>query len=169
VTPIAALVVTLAMMLVEQQRSRRNEGLLRARGAAEPTGDVYRTMAWAYPGAFVLMTTEGLYAGNGIATAPSWLALAGVVTFVAAKALKYWAIASLGTRWTFRVLVIPGAPLVAHGPYAVVRHPNYLAVVGEMIGFALLVRAPVTAVISVIGFGLLLRRRISVEECALRT
>jgi len=163
VIALAALLISLAIMLGEQQRSRANERILRARGAVEPDGDVYRAMALAYPGAFVAMALEGLYRGRP--SAP--LVVAGVVTFAAAKLLKYWAIASLGTRWTFRVLVIPGVPLVAHGPYAVMRHPNYVAVVAEMIGFALLVRAPVTGALAVVGFGLLLLRRIAVEERAL--
>jgi methyltransferase len=84
-----------------------------------------------------------------------------------AKALKFWAIATLGPRWTFRVLVPPGAPLVTGGPYAWVRHPNYLAVIGEFVSFAILVGAPLTGLGSVIGFGALLRRRIRVEERAL--
>ena len=163
--PMAVRGATWVMMLVEQQRSAGNERFLRARGAVEPAGDVYRTMRWAYPGAFLLMTSEAMYAGG---EGPR-LVLAGIVTFIAAKALKYWAIASLGSRWTFRVLVIPGAPLVARGPYAVLRHPNYIAVVAEMIGFALALGALLTGAISIVGFGLLLRRRIAVEEGALRT
>jgi methyltransferase len=158
-----ALVVALAMMFGEQQRSRANERILRASGAVEAENDVYKTMSWAYPATFVSMSLEGMYAGRGAAP----LLVAGAVVFIAAKFLKYWAIASLGTRWTFRVLTITGTPLVSHGPYAVVRHPNYIAVVGEMLGFALLVQAPVTGALSVVGFTMLLRRRIVVEERAL--
>jgi isoprenylcysteine carboxyl methyltransferase (ICMT) family protein YpbQ len=47
------------------------------------------------------------------------------------------------------------------------RHPNYLAVVGEIVGMALLVSAPVTGVLSFLGFGWLLTRRIAVEDRAL--
>lgn len=162
--PAVALLVALATMLAEQQRSRTNERVLRSSGAVEATGDVYRMMAWAYPGTFLVMAAEGVYSREG---SVSWV-IAGTATFVIAKLLKYWAIASLGTRWTFRVLVLPGAPLVMRGPYAFVRHPNYIAVVGEIVGFALLVHAPLTGVVSVLGFGLLLRRRIRVEERALR-
>ena len=43
--------------------------------------------------------------------------VAGAIVFALAKAIKYWAIATLGPRWTFRVLVPPGSPLVHHGPY----------------------------------------------------
>jgi len=92
----------------------------------------------------------------------------GLAIFGVAKLLKYWAIMSLGPRWTFRVLVLPGAPLVTRGPYAWVRHPNYIAVIGELIGFAVLVGAPGTAVVVIYLFARLLRRRMKIEDRALR-
>ena len=77
--------------------------------------------------------------------------------------------ASLGTRWTFRVLIVPDAPLVGTGPYAVLRHPNYVAVVGELLSMALLVGAVISGPIAVLLFGLLLRQRIRLEDRALRS
>ena len=91
----------------------------------------------------------------------------GVVVFGAAKILKLWAIASLGRRWSYRVLVLPAAPLISTGPYARVRHPNYAAVLGEIAGFALITGARITGVLSLIVFSLLLRKRIATEERAL--
>jgi methyltransferase len=160
--PVAACLAILLVMLAELDVSRKHDRLLRSRHAWEPPGDVYRLMAWAYPLTFVAMTGEAVIAG------PRWprvMAL-GVGILVAAKLVKFWAIAALGDRWTFRVLIVP-EPLVATGPYAFVRHPNYIAVIGELLGFALLVGAPVAGAVSLIGFGELLRRRIAVEERAL--
>ena len=94
--------------------------------------------------------------------------LAGALLLTASKALKFWAIVSLGWRWTFRVLVVPGAPLVDHGPYAVLRHPNYVAVIGELVSMAVLVNASVTGPLVMVLFSVLLRSRISVENRALR-
>lgn len=155
--------VVFVLMLAELRLSRRNERALRARGAVEPSGDVYRTMAWAYPVGFVAMAIEGALAGRspGAATA------VGALVFCSGKALKYWAVSSLGPRWTFRVLVVPGGTLVKTGPYALMRHPNYLGVMGELVGVALLVGAAVTGVLAAIGFGYVLRRRIAIEERAL--
>jgi methyltransferase len=45
---------------------------------------------------------------------------------------RVWVIATLGRRWTTRIIVLPGAPLVHSGPYRFCRHPNYLIVAGEM-------------------------------------
>lgn len=153
----------LLMMLVELQLSRFNERRLRTMGAVEPAADVYRTMVWAYPLSFVVMAMEGALVGPepGIAT------MIGAALLGVSKALKFWAIASLGTRWTFRVLVPPGVPSVASGPYAWVRHPNYVAVIGELVSMALLVGARVTGPVAMLLFALLIRRRIAVEEASL--
>jgi methyltransferase len=162
-TAAVALVVALLLMLAEQRRSRGNEIALRRAGATEPPDDVYRAMAWVYPATFVAMAIEGAWSGGSRSSL--W---AGVIIFTAAKLLKYWAIASLGPRWTFRVLVPPEAPLVSSGPYSWVHHPNYVAVVGELVGFAAIAGAPATGAVSVVLFGWLLRRRIAVEDRALR-
>jgi len=100
------------------------------------------------------------------AGADAWFA-AGLVVFAAAKALKYWAIASLGPRWTFRVLVPPGSARTVSGPYRWLAHPNYVAVTGELAGVAVAMHALVSGPLAVAGFGWLMLRRISIEEKAL--
>lgn len=151
------------MMLAELRISRANERALCARGAIEPPRDVYRLMAWIYPLAFAGMAVEGAIR----ATPPSDAAVLGGLVFAGAKAVKFWAMATLGERWTFRVLVLPGTPLIETGPYAYIRHPNYVGVLGELGGFALLVAAPLTGLTSVSVFAVLIARRIQVEEEAL--
>jgi len=160
---IAAFAVIAALMLGEMRLSRRNERALQAAGAVEADGDVYRAMQWAYPGAFAAMAIEGLLRGG-----PGELLLAaGAAVFTASKALKYWAIASLGASWSFRVLVVPGLPLVTTGPYRLLRHPNYVGVAGELVGSAMLFGAPIAGVLGTLFFAELLRRRIKVENRAL--
>lgn len=161
-----ALLTLLAITLVmagEAALSAYNESVLRSRGAFEPPDDVYATMRWAYPACFVAMALEGALFGPS----PGNVLAGGLAVFGAAKALKLWAISSLGLRWTFRVLVLPNAPLVASGPYRLMRHPNYLAVIGELVGAAMIVWAPVSGVLSVAGFGYLMARRVAVEDRAL--
>jgi methyltransferase len=159
----AMLAAVIAVMAGEAVLSGHNAALLRARGAVEPPGDPHRVMQWAYPLTFVVMALEGAFRGP----APPAVLGAGLVVFGLAKALKAWAITSLGTRWSYRVLVPPGEPPVVAGPYRVMRHPNYLAVCGEIIGMALVVGAPISGVAAFLGFGSLLRRRIAVEDRAL--
>ena len=52
--------------------------------------------------------------------------------FVAIEIFRVWVLATLGPRWTTRIIVLPGAPLVRRGPYRFVNHPNYLVVVLEI-------------------------------------
>ena len=151
-------------MAVEARRASANERAQRARGGLEPAGDVYALMRVAYPGAFLAMFVEGVWR----TPPPNTVIVAGAVLFMAAKGLKWWAILSLGPFWTFRVIVVPGARLVAGGPYRWLRHPNYVGVMGELGGVALMTGALVSGVVGIAAFGLLVVRRILIEERALR-
>jgi methyltransferase len=157
--------VVFVPMLIEARRAASNEIAQRERGGIEAQGDVYNAMRVVYPVAFLLMIAEGALRGSAsIAVATS-----GLVLFAAAKTLKWWAILTLGEFWTFRVIVVPRAPLVTNGPYHLIRHPNYVAVFGELLSVALMTGARLTGPIAVVGFGLLILRRIGVEEKALRS
>jgi len=159
----AAAVVVVMFLLVEAVRAARNERGQIAHGGLEPPGDVYKMMRVAYPGAFLLMLAEGF----ARAPTPSALLGAGALIFASAKALKWWAILSLGPAWTFRVIVVPGAQLVTGGPYRWLRHPNYVAVAGELVGVALICDARITGPIAVVLFSSLMLKRIAVENRAL--
>ena len=161
-----AFVTLLAMLLImagEAVLSRFNETLLRGKGAVEPPGDVIGIMRWAYPLSFLAMFVEGALTGPSPREVLLWgLALLGV-----AKALKLWAMTTLGSRWTYRVLVLPNAPLITAGPYRFVSHPNYIAVIGEIASVAMIVWAPISGVLATIGFGSLIVNRIRLEDKAL--
>ena len=157
------LLLAFGPMLLEARRSRINERALRAAGAFEPPGDVYPLMQVAYPACFVAMIGEAWFGG---AVPPQSLPL-GAAIFGAGKALKYWAIHTLGPRWTFRVLVPPSSSRTLAGPYRFLRHPNYIGIAGELLGFALFAGAPVTGTAALLVFGALLVARIRVEERAL--
>lgn len=156
-------ILVFGVLLVESGRAARNERTQRARGGIEPPGDVYVLMRVAYPAAFLAMLAEGFLRGR---PAP-WLVASGAALFVLAKALKWWAISALGQAWTFRVIVVRGAALAVSGPYRFIRHPNYVAVVGELVAIALLCGARVTGPAAVAAFALLILRRVVVENRAL--
>jgi methyltransferase len=165
--PAVALAVIVGFMLAEGRASSANVRRLREAGAIEPSGDVYLALALLYPAAFVIMGLEGLWrAAHDVqraTTGPSWVA-SGVLLFAASKALKYWAIRTLGVRWSFRVMVLPGAPLVQAGPYRYVDHPNYVAVVGELVGAAMMMEAQVTGPLMTAAFGVALWARVRFES-----
>ena len=168
--PLVTLAVIVGMLLAETRLSRRHEELLQQRGAVRPPGDVYAVMALAYPLGFVAMGIEGAVRAAttpptidvSTSLAPGFF-LSGALLFAASKALKYWAMGALGTRWTFRVYVLPGLPLVESGPYQYVSHPNYIAVVGELAGTAMMMGARMTGPVVLAGFGLILALRIRFE------
>jgi len=156
-------VVVFVTMLIEALRAARHERAQLARGGVEPRGDVYRVMRVVYPLAFAAMLAEGVARGS---PRPPVVA-AGAFVFAAAKGIKWWAILALGPSWTFRVVVVPGARLVTRGPYRWLRHPNYAGVMGELVGVALMAGAPVSGVAALTVFGLLIKKRIVVDERAL--
>jgi methyltransferase len=162
---IAAITVLASLLIMagEAVLSAFNEKQLRARGAIEPDGDVISLMRFAYPAAFVAMGIEGALTGPS----PRDILIIGLALFGLAKALKVWAISSLGPKWSYRVLVVPGDPLVATGPYQFISHPNYLAVVGEIVSVAAIVWAPITGTLAAFGFGWLMILRMRVEDRAL--
>ena len=155
--------VVLGPLLCEWWVSTRNERELRARGAVEPGGDVFALMQVLYPGSFLAILLESALRDPSRDTAVA----AGFTVFLGAKILKYWAITTLGVRWTFRVLVPPASTVVTGGPYRLVRHPNYVAVIGELVGAALIGHAIVAGPLVVTVFGVLILLRIRVEERAL--
>lgn len=99
--------------------------------------------------------------GGDLATTwPLWLTF-----FLAAQALCYWCIATLGRRRNTRIIVLPGVPRSTRGPYRYLRHQNYLAVTVEMICGPLVFGGWVTALAAGLANAwLLLAVRIPAEE-----
>jgi methyltransferase len=93
---------------------------------------------------------------------PIWLA-----GFIVLQAARLWVIASLGRRWTTRVIVLPGAAPVARGPYRWLRHPNYAVVILEIAVVPLALRLPLFALVFSVANAALLAYRIGVENQAL--
>ncbi len=157
------LVLAFLPLAFEARLAARHDRALRSAGAIEPADDVYRWMQIVYPAAFLAMSVEAAIRQ----VEPNDAFAAGIGVFVLGKAIKYWAIATLGSRWTFRVLVPPSSSLITHGPYRYLRHPNYVGVIGELAGLALAARATISGPVSVALFAALIVLRIRVEERAL--
>ena len=160
----AFLGVLAAERAVELSLSLHNAKAARAAGAIEAGRGHYPVMVAFHSLFLVSCASEVLLAHRTFPGALGWTAF-GVA--LAAQALRYWAVTSLGVRWNTRVLVWPGMPPVTSGPYRFLRHPNYLAIILEMVAVPLVYGAWVTAVVFSIGNVLLLRVRIRSEEEAL--
>ena len=90
-----------------------------------------------------------------------------LIGFAAMQGLRLWVLATLGERWTTRIIVLPGAPLVAAGPYKYLSHPNYAVVVGEIALLPLALHLPWLALLFTILNAAVLFIRIRVEARAL--
>jgi len=161
--PLIAFIVVFGAMLGEARLSTAHERVLLTKGAQVVPDASYSWMRVAYPAGFLAVCLEGWWRQ---APWSGWAAL-GIAIFALGKLVKYVAIATLGTRWSFRVLVVPGAPLVGDGIYRVLRHPNYVGVAGEVLGAGLWLQAPITGTLFAVTFGLILAWRIRIEERAL--
>jgi methyltransferase len=91
-----------------------------------------------------------------------WLAL-----FVLVEMGRIWVLATLGERWTTRIIVLPGAPLVNSGPYRFTDHPNYLVVVAEILVLPLVFGLWQTALVFTLLNAAMLAVRIREENRAL--
>ena len=151
--------------IFEMALSARNARLALARGGIEAESRAfYLAMVVAHVAFLAAGPIEVLLFGRPflppVAIVATWIVMLTM-------ALRYWAILSLGERWNTRVIVIPGLPAVASGPYRFVRHPNYVAVAIEVAVLPLVHCAWVTALVATAGNALLLAARIRHEERAL--
>lgn len=150
--------------LLELRVASRNRKALLARGAVEVGAGHYPWMVALHTAFLVACPLEVLALGR-----PFFLPLAipMLILLALAAALRFWVIATLDGRWTTRILVLPGAPPVAGGPFRFLRHPNYLAVILEILALPLVHRAWITAIAFTVANAWLLKVRIAAEERAL--
>ena len=151
-----------AERLFELVLSRRNAARAIARGGRESGLGHFPLMVVLHSGFLISCALES--AVRPFPGALGWTALA-IALF--AQGLRYWAVASLGDRWNVRVIVVPGDTPVQRGPYRLVRHPNYAAVVLEMAAVPLIHGCWWTAGVFSALHAVVLRIRIRAEEAAL--
>lgn len=139
---------------------RRNRRILAARGGKEFFPESYPAMVSLHVLFLVSLAVES-HPWRVPADGLTWGCLAA---FAAVTIVRYWTIATLGNRWTTRIVVVPGSRVVRSGPYRFLRHPNYLVIVLEFFLLPLLLRAPFTLAAFSVANLFVLRRRIRLEE-----
>lgn len=150
--------------LVELVVSRRHARLALARGGIESGAQHFPVMAATHALFLVSCALEPLLFDR---VATPLLSIPALVIVVAAQGLRWWAVLTLGERWNVRIIVVPGDAPVDGGPYRFVRHPNYLAVIAELMALPLVHGAYVTALVFSLANLALLAVRIPAEERAL--
>lgn len=150
--------------LFELRLSKRNAARALARGGVETGQRHFRVMALVHTAFLFACAAEVLVLRRAFPGALGFVALGFAV---GAQMLRYWAIRSLGDRWNVRIIFVPGDEPVTRGPYRYLRHPNYVAVIIEMVAVPLVHGAIWTAVVFSAANAALLFVRIRAEERAL--
>jgi methyltransferase len=132
------LALVTAQRLGELVLSRYNTSKLLARGAIEVGAGHYPLIVSVHAAWLIALWIWGR--GESVN-------LVALAVFIALQGLRVWIIATLGARWTTRIIVLPGEPLVASGPYRYMSHPNYAVVAAEIATLPLALHLPVLALI----------------------
>ena len=169
-TTLTAFLVVVLLVAVERLAelvvSRRNAAWSLSRGGVETGQGHYPVMVVLHTGFLVAMLAEAVVRRPDVPAALAWSMLVAVV---AAQALRWWCIATLGRRWNTRVIVVPGLSPVRSGPYRWLSHPNYVAVVVEGVALPLVHASWVTALVFTVANAALLTVRLRAENAALAT
>jgi len=155
---VAVLAFVTLQRLAELAFSQRNTKRLLARGAHEVAPEHYPFMIMLHASWLAALWLLG--PGPPIEIIP-------LIVFALLQLARLWVIVTLGERWTTRIIVLPGAPLVKTGPYRWVNHPNYLIVVGEFAVLPLVFDLPMVAILFSLLNGVILWVRIRAENRAL--
>jgi methyltransferase len=142
--------------------SRRNTERLLAQGAREAASGHYPLIVALHAAWLVGLWYLAVWQ-PGVGVSWAWLAV-----FVILQGLRVWVIATLGPRWTTRIIVLPGAPLVREGPFRFVSHPNYCIVAAEILVLPLCFGLVWYGIVFSVLNALVLWIRIRAEEAALK-
>ena len=146
--------------LIELWLANKNTRALLARGAIEFSPKHYRLIVAVH-----VMWIASLW---WVAIRePATLNLLWTAIFFIFQLGRIWVLASLGARWTTRIIILPGAGLVRKGPYRWFSHPNYMIVAGEIAALPLAFGRMDIAVIFTILNAAVLWYRIGQENIAL--
>jgi methyltransferase len=156
----AAIILALVTLqrIGELALARYNTGKLLARGAIEIGANHYPLVVSVHATWLVALWVWGRDQDVNL------LALA---LFIALQGFRLWILATLGPRWTTRIIILPGEPLVASGPYRYFSHPNYAVVVAEIALLPLALHQPLLALIFTVLNAVVLAIRIRIEARAL--
>src|SRR6202035_3794125 len=155
------LLLVAGLRLVELRISKRHQRELVARGAAKVNEPRFRWMVLLHTAVLIGAAVEVVFLKR-----PFIPALASVmfVIFLAANAVRWWVIRTLGDHWNVQVVDSTRLGVVTSGPFRFVRHPNYAAVFAEMIALPLIHTAWITAVVGALAHAMVLSQRLATEE-----
>jgi methyltransferase len=153
-----------AERIAELVVSARHLAWARARGGVESGAGHYPAMAAVHTLLLVSCVVEVQALDRPFVP---WLGWPMLLVVIGTQALRWWCVRTLGPQWNTRVVVVPGLPLVRRGPYRLLRHPNYVAVVVEVAALPLVHTAWLTALVFSALNAAVLSVRVPAEQRAL--
>jgi len=155
--------VVIVQRISELILAKKNEKYLKSNGAVEYDKKGYKYIVLMHNLFFISVITEFVFLGRQLNE--YWQVL--LIIFICTQVLRYWAIFTLGKRWNTKILVLPNTEPIRSGLYKHLKHPNYIAVIIEIVIIPLLFSCYYTAVVFSILNLIVLKRRIRIEEEAL--
>jgi methyltransferase len=138
--------------------SSYNTRELKVRGAFEVAPRHYRLIVVVHAAWLISLWVLGRDQPVNVVALTGYLVLQG---------LRFWVMWTLGSRWTTRIIVLPGQPLVSGGPYRFLPHPNYAVVAGEIMLLPMVLDLPLLAAVFTVLNAAVLAIRIAAENRAL--
>ena len=130
------------LRLAELRISKRHQREMRARGAAKIDEPRFRWMVLLHIAVLLGAALEVVLLRRPFIL---WLAAPMLAVFLAANAVRWWVIRTLGEHWNVQVMDSMRLGVITSGPFRYVRHPNYAAVFAEMLALPLIHTAWMTA------------------------
>jgi methyltransferase len=155
---IIILILLTMQRLAELVLAKRNTARLLARGGVEKSSGHYAFIVVMHAAWLVMLW---LFVDEAHINY-WWLSL-----FIVLQFLRIWVIATLGERWTTRIIVVPGEARIQRGPYRYIAHPNYVIVAAEIIALPMALGLPWIAVTFTVLNAIILWIRIRAEAKAL--
>ena len=158
---LALLLAVGLLRLAEMRISRQHQKEMATRGAAKVDEPKFRWMVLLHTAVLIGAALEVVFLKRPFLP---WLAAPMFAIFLAANALRWWVIRSLGAHWNVQVVDSSRLGVVTSGPFRYVRHPNYAAVFSELLALPLIHTAWITAIAGAIAHIGVLAQRLSTEE-----
>jgi methyltransferase len=158
---LALLLTVAALRLLELRVSRNHQQQMIARGAKKISDPKFRWMVLVHTAVLLGAALEVVFLKRPFI---AWLAAPMLALFLAANAVRWWVIRTMGQHWNVQVVDSTQLGVVTSGPFRFVRHPNYAAVFVEMLALPLIHTAWITAAAGAVAHVGVLAQRLSAEE-----
>lgn len=150
-----------ALRILELRISKRHQQRMVEQGASKVREPHFRWIVVVHTGVLVGAAGEVVFLRRPFIP---WLAGIMFALFLASNAIRLWVIRALGVRWSVQVMDAKRLGVITTGPFRYVRHPNYAAVILEMISLPLIHTAWITALATSAAYSFALTKRIVAEE-----